>query len=272
MLANCFAFSSTFFPYGSSFPYLHRGVFLRRRLPPLKWGRSSGGAVCLNCGGSPALACVNSQRPMGAASLTFHLVNVTLSPQGTVRLGVGQDREDSLPCPWTYGILFAPQFRFCQTFFRQTFFREPSCSSLATRMPQGIFQVLCLLLTFWLRGPALFLLLRVSLSCFLALSIYFFKDKCISFGTFICFKAEGMFSVLASLTVMTRSPIMDYVRLCNPVKNISALCCQFRYYFASTFPIPFLSLLGCFDLFTLLGLFFFLLPFLHSIQRILFIR
>lgn len=78
MLANCFAFSSTFFPYGSSFPYLHRGVFLRRRLPPLKWGRSSGGAVCLNCGGSPALACVNSQRPMGAASLTFHLVNVTL--------------------------------------------------------------------------------------------------------------------------------------------------------------------------------------------------
>lgn len=65
---------------------------------------------------------------------------------------------------------------------------------------------------------------------------------------------------------------MDYLQLNHFMKSLSALCFVFSCYFSSTFPIP-PPLFFCLGvLISLLGLFFFLLPFLYSIQMVIFVH
>lgn len=61
---------------------------------------------------------------------------------------------------------------------------------------------------------------------------------------------------------------MDSLQLCKSMNSFSALCFCSVAIFQPLF--LFLSLLGCFYLFTLLGLFFFLLSSLYSTQMIIF--
>ena len=62
--------------------------------------------------------------------------------------------------------------------------------------------------------------------------------------------------------------MMGYLQLNHVLKSLSTLCCSVAIFLPH---FLFLSL-GCFDLFTLVDLFFFPLPSLHSVQMIIFVH